>query len=268
MASTIHPESAVRAQVERLVDVGVPQLAGITAGQLREHAYALLPPASPALASHDPVSIDSAPHGLAPHGLAPHGRAPHGRASRAPASQPAATTGDPGSGRLVLAVHPSFVSVARLVTLLRRKGKAGFVVVDMSDLAEFTPTDDVSVPDAPLYLVEDVTRDDDMVDWTPTDAHAEYTRRGRTPLTISEGVSWLLQEPDQLEPGKCFMCIGSRRRKATGGLDARTPALWISGGAGRDGRENKGAPKVGWCSANNHHTWLGFASTSGRTGPA
>ncbi|WP_228548998.1 MULTISPECIES: DUF5701 family protein [unclassified Dietzia] len=210
-------DSSVSPQVERLVELGVPGLAGITAGRLREHA----------------------------------------------ASLPA----DVAVGRPVLAVHPSLVPTAQLVSLLRREGRAGFVVVDMSDLAEFTPTDDVRVPDAPLYLVDDVTRDDDMLGWTPTDAHAEFARRGRTPLTISEGVSWLLQQPEMLEPGRCFMCIGSRKRKADGALDARTPALWISGGTGRDGRESKGAPKVGWCWANNHHTWLGFASTAGRVGP-
>lgn len=105
-----------------------------------------------------------------------------------------------------------------------------------------------------------------MLGWTPTDAHAELGRRGRTPLTVSEGVSWLLQQPEALEPGKCFMCIGSRKRTVAGKLDARTPALWISGGTGRDGRERRGAPKVGWCWAGNHHTWLGFASTAGRIG--
>ena len=170
-------------------------------------------------------------------------------------------------GRVVLAVHPQLVPAARLTPLLRREGRAGFVVVDLTDLADFAPTDDVHVPDAPLYLVGDVTRGDDMLGWTPTDAHAELGRRGRTPLTVSEGVSWVLQEPGVLEPGRCFMCIGSRRRKADGGLDARTPALWISGGTGRDGRQNSGAPKLGWCWAGNHHSWLGFASTAGRRGP-
>lgn len=228
----VHPESLVAAQAERLVELGVPELAGISAGQLREYVAAL---------------SDSAPAGPATDTAPP---------------------ADPGTGRVVLAVHPSLVPTPRLATLLRREGRAGFVVVDMSDLAEFAPIDDVSVPDVPLYLVGDVTRDDDMLDWTPTDAHAEYARRGRTPLTISEGVSWLLHEPDQLEPGKCFMCVGSRKRKPGGGLDSRTPALWISGGTGRDGRENKGAPKVGWCWAGNHHTWLGFASAAGRVGPA
>lgn len=171
----------------------------------------------------------------------------------------------PGS---VVAVHPALVSTAGLATLMRREGKRGFVVVDMTDLAEFTPTDDVAVPDSPLYVVTEVTRDDDMLDRTPTDAHAELGRRGRTPLTISEGVSWLLQEPEMLETGKCFMCVGARKRTAKGRLDSRTPALWISGGTGRDGRENRGAPKVGWCWAGNHHTWLGFASTARRVGSA
>lgn len=173
----------------------------------------------------------------------------------------------PGRGP-VLAIHPAAVPTADLATLLRREGKPGFVVVDMTDLAEFTPTDDVEVPDSPLYLICDVSRGDDMLDQTPTEAHAELARQGRTPLTIGEGVSWLLQESAALEPGKCFMCIGSRKRKARGGLDARTPAVWISGGTGRDGRERKGAPKVGWCWAGNHHTWLGFASTAGRVAPS
>lgn len=201
------------AQAERLVELGVPELAGITADRLRDLAAEL--PTGPGL----------------------------------------------------LAVHPTLVPTARLAELMRREGKAGFVVVDMIDLADFTPTDDIHLPDAPLYLLDGVTRGDDMLGWTPTDAHPELTARGRTPLTASEGVSWLLQQPRVLEPGACFMCIGSRKRKATGGLDARTPALWISGGTGRDGRENKGAPKLGWCWAGNHHTWLGIASTSRRRGP-
>lgn len=166
----------------------------------------------------------------------------------------------------MVVVHPGLVPAAELTPLLTRDGKAGFVVVDMTDLADFAPTDDITIPDQPLYLITDVTRGDDMLDWTPTDAHAEFTRRGRSPLTVSEGVSWLVQEPGRLEPGRCFMCVGSRRRTAAGRLDSRTPAVWISGGTGRDGRANRGAPKVGWCWAGNHHTWLGFASTAARVG--
>jgi Family of unknown function (DUF5701) len=47
-------------------------------------------------------------------------------------------------------------------------------------------------------------------------------------------------------------------------LDARTPAVWISNGTGRDGAANRDAPKVGWCWAGNRHRWLGFASAADR----
>ena len=60
------------------------------------------------------------------------------------------------------------------------------------------------------------------------------------------------------------MTMGSRLRKPGGDYDARTPALWISGGTGRDGAERKGAPKVGWCWWANRHTWLGMASAEAR----
>ena len=59
------------------------------------------------------------------------------------------------------------------------------------------------------------------------------------------------------------MTIASRKTNGDR-LDARTPAIWISGGTGRDGAASKGAPKVGWCWAGNRHTWLGFASASSR----
>ena len=164
----------------------------------------------------------------------------------------------------VLAIHPSLVTARRLAPLLTRAGKPGFVVEDLTDLEQFEPIDGLDVPDAPLYLVEDVDRGDDLRNQSPTEALAEIGSRGRTPLTLNEGISWLLQDPKVLEPNHCFMTIGSRKRK-TRGLDARTPAIWISGGTGRDGKERRGAPKVGWCWAGNRHTWLGFASARGRS---
>lgn len=161
----------------------------------------------------------------------------------------------------VVVVHPDLVPASRLAPLLTRGSKAGFVVEDMGDLDEFGPV--VEVPDRLLYLVVDVERGDDMLNWSPEEALPVITERGRTPLTINEGISWLLQEPDRLEPNHCFMCISSRKPKPKG-LDARTPAIWISGGTGRDGRERRDAPKVGWCWWRNRHTWLGFGSAAAR----
>ncbi len=173
--------------------------------------------------------------------------------------------GLPDEPDAVLAVHPRLAPAHALAGLLRHENRPGFVVADMTDLDEFVPIDGVRVPDAPLYLIHGVDRGDDMRNWSPDEALTALDRRGRTPLTLNEGISWLLQEPKQLEPNHCFMTIASRKRRPRG-LDARTPAIWISGGTGRDGAERRGAPKVGWCWAGNRHTWLGMASAT-RRGP-
>ena len=200
----------VAGQVQRLVDLGVPALAGMSSDELCARARAL------------PVE-----------------------------------EGD------VLVVHPDCVPASTLACLLRRDDKPGFVVADLTDLDAFAPIEGVAVPAAPLYVVRGVERGDEMLDWTPDDALPAIRARSRTPLTVSEGICWLLQQPSQLAPNRCFMTIGSRKRKP-GGLDARVPAIWISRGTGRDGGARRGAPKVGWCWAGNHHTWLGFASAAGR----
>jgi hypothetical protein len=197
-------------QSQRLIDLGVADLGGISARDLRAHARGL------------PEAPDS-----------------------------------------ILAVHPALVPASRLATLLTHHHKSGFVVADMTDLDEFVPITNVEVPNAPLYVLRDVHRGDEMRNWSPDEALPAIEAVGRSPLTISEGISWLLQEPKVLEPSHCFMTVGSRKPRGAG-LDARTPAIWISGGTGRDGRANEGAPKVGWCWAGNRHTWLGFASTSRR----
>ena len=163
----------------------------------------------------------------------------------------------------VLAVHPALAPPSTLAPLLSRQGKQGFVVHDMTELDEFRPTPDLVIPDRPLYVVTGIDRGDDMLNWSPEEAAPAIAQRGRTPLTISEGISWLLQEPEVLVPNRCFMCIGSRNPKPKG-YDARTPALWISGGTGHDGPARRDAPKVGWCWWRNRHTWLGFASATGR----
>ncbi len=170
----------------------------------------------------------------------------------------------PDSAGALLAVHPDLAPPAALTPLLRVNDKPGFVVTDMSDVDEFTPIASVRLPEAPLYLVRDLDRGDTMANWSPDEALPAITDAGRTPLTLTEGLHWLLQRPDVLARRRCFMTIGSRRRKPGGSLDARTPAVWISNGTGRDGSVNRNAPKVGWCWAGNRHTWLGFASASGR----
>jgi hypothetical protein len=164
----------------------------------------------------------------------------------------------------LLVIHPRLVPASALAPLLRVNDKPGFVVTDMADVDEFAPIGSVSVPDAPVYLVCDLDRGDAMANWSPDEALPAIDKASRTPLTLTEGLHWLLQRPDVLQRNHCFMTVGSRRRKPGGSLDARTPAVWISNGTGRDGAANRNAPKVGWCWAGNRHTWLGFASAAAR----
>ncbi|MYT19375.1 hypothetical protein GTW69_03550 [Streptomyces sp. SID7760] len=172
---------------------------------------------------------------------------------------------DGGHGEeALLAVHPERAPASALAPLLRREGRPGFVVTDMSDVDGFRPLDTIELTDAPLYVVTGVDRGDHMSNWSPEEALPALTKEERTPLLLTEGIHWVLQQPTALERGRCFMTIGSRLRKADGALDARTPAIWISNGTGRDGRERRNAPKVGWCWWGNRHTWLGFASATSR----
>jgi hypothetical protein len=215
--ATVSPAlPALSAQAERLVELGVQEIAGLPAAEIRAFAAA-----AEALAG--------------------------------------------GDGAL-LAVHPDRAPASALAPLLRRDDKPGFVVTDMPDVDRFAPCS-VELPDAPLYLVTGVDRGDHMANWSPEEALPALTEGDRTPLLLTEGIHWVLQQPAVLERNHCFMTIGSRLRKANGTLDARTPAIWISNGTGRDGRERRNAPKVGWCWWGNRHTWLGFASATGRRVP-
>lgn len=173
---------------------------------------------------------------------------------------PAGLAGD------LLVVHPRHTPVADLVPLLRLGGRPGFVVEDLTDLAEFAPAEGVELPDADLYAVHGPQRGDEYADLSPDTVDPRIRARGRTPMTAGEGVAWALQVPAVLERNRCFMTTGSRRQgPRPGRLDRRVPALWVSNGTGRDGRDRRGAPKLGWCWAGNHHTWLGISSVAGRS---
>ncbi|GAA1940068.1 DUF5701 family protein [Nocardioides marmoribigeumensis] len=168
---------------------------------------------------------------------------------------------DHGTDGALVALAPGSVPVDLLATLLTLGDRTGFVVEDLTDVEKFLPT--VGLPAGQAYLVHGLDRGDDLRDRRPSEALPELERRGRSPLTLQEGISWLLQVPAVLADNHCFMTVGSRRPRPSG-YDARTPAIWISRGTGRDGAGRRGAPKVGWCWWNNRHTWLGFASCTGR----
>ncbi|MEO7944091.1 MAG: DUF5701 family protein [Marmoricola sp.] len=174
-------------------------------------------------------------------------------------SQADAITGadSPSRVRFVLVVTRDVVPPESTVPLLRLSGPRGLGEkpgkVDRNhaegDLADYHPIAGCEPPGM-AYLLVDVERGEEFRNVRPEDATGTIRSRGRSPLTIDEGIALVTQVPQVLEKNRCFMLAGSRRH------DRRVPALWIS--------EN--APKLGWCWDGNPHTWLGTASSGSRLG--
>jgi hypothetical protein len=156
------------------------------------------------------------------------------------------------SARLLVVISGDIVPAERTLplTTLAGRTKPGFADFAPADLARFQAAEPVapSMPERPAYLITGVQRGEEFCNVTPDKALPTIAERGRSPLTIAEGVALITHYPAVLEKNKCFSLAGSRCG------DRRVPALWIS----------KGAPKLGWCWAGNPHTWLGTASCAAR----
>ncbi|WP_067182068.1 DUF5701 family protein [Microtetraspora niveoalba] len=176
----------------------------------------------------------------------------------APLRDLAAKTGsitcEPDTGRLpfVLVVPRQVVPIEQMMprTTLHRKAKPGFVdhSFEPGSLERFVATKETELPDQRVYLLLDIERGEEFCGAVPRDAMDTITARGRTLLTIEEGIAMITQFPEILVKNKCFSLGGSRSG------DRRVPALWIS----------QNAPKLGWCWEGNPHTWLGMASAGSR----
>ncbi len=155
----------------------------------------------------------------------------------------------------VIVVTEQLINPERLVPLLRLSNSDLPGVLDRNHgadgLAPYRPLDSLDVPTNDAYILFGIERGEEFCNVRPEDALPIITGRGRTPLTIAEGIALVAQYPQALERNKCFMLSGSRRH------DRRVPAMWISAKA----------PKLGWCWDGNPHTWLGTASAAGRIGP-
>ncbi len=125
----------------------------------------------------------------------------------------------------MLVIHPDRVAASDLAPLMEHAGKPGFVVEDMTDVDQFRPIEAASPPSGPVYVLDDPQRGDDMANWSPDEALPALLAAGRSPLTLVEGIHWLLQQPTVLERGRCFMTIGSRREQSAGVRDSRVPEI-------------------------------------------
>lgn len=175
-----------------------------------------------------------------------------------PLADPVAGVPEQDDVPFVVVVTRELVRPEDTVPLLRLVDGRTPGVVDRNhapgDLATYQPLPELGLdvldgghpPKA--YLLTGIQRGEEFCNVRPEDALPVIRSRGRTPLTIDEGVAVVTHAPHLLEKNKCFMLSGSRRN------DRRVPAMWIS----------QGAPKLGWCWDGNPHTWLGVASAGGR----
>ena len=129
-------------------------------------------------------------------------------------------------------------------------GGTGFTTMDDDDLASFRTLPELAVPSVP-YLLLDVDTGPDTLNLPPAEVAPLLAARGRTPLTITEGLALLVADHGVLRSRNCFSLLGSRCG------DKRVPALWVS----------ERRPRLGWCYQGAPHTWLGTASCGGRRAP-
>jgi hypothetical protein len=140
----------------------------------------------------------------------------------------------------------SVPSSRSLVTRRNRSLVLGHL--DRDELVQFKPITPVELPNTDAYVLLDVDLGAGSRNVRPEDALSDILGRGRSPLTIEEGIAVMVQQPEAIVKNWGFSMAGSRRG------DQRVPAFWVS----------EGRPKLGWCWDRNPHTWLGTASCASR----
>ncbi|WP_030985636.1 DUF5701 family protein [Streptomyces sp. NRRL S-1813] len=174
---------------------------------------------------------------------------------RAPVLARAATLEPPSEGWVpfLLVVTRALVPLEESVPLTTLTGKQSPGVIERfyapGELERFVSIEELALPEGEVYVAFDIDRGEEFCNVVPQDALGAIAERGRTPLTMEEGIAFVTQYPQALAKNKCFSLGGTRFG------DRRVPALWIS----------KGAPKLGWCWEGNPHTWLGLASAGDRS---
>lgn len=150
----------------------------------------------------------------------------------------------------LVVVRQALVPTVGAVERLEVDGRAGWT--DMADeLDGYRPIEGLDLPDAPVYVLADVSTGPETLNVPPADALPMIRAAGRTPLTVEEGVALVTQVPRSLTGLNAFQAVGSRA------ANKRIPSFWMS----------KGAPRLGWCWEGNPHTWLGSASAGARLSP-
>ena len=183
------PRRELAAQIDKLVELGYPELLGA-----------------------EPAGFRAA---LEPLGE----RLPDTAAAGAGAARP---TGSDGHLGVVLVIDSPTVTPEKLLSSISRRGLQAVEQLYPRKPLDFTPMDSVDLPGGEAYLLLDVDRGAATLNVTPDDAFESISAAGRSPLTIAEGLALLTHYPEFLQPNNCFSLLASRAG------DKRVPALWLS----------------------------------------
>jgi hypothetical protein len=150
----------------------------------------------------------------------------------------------------VIVVRSDLIPVEKAMSLVEREGKSGLTKLYPRKPKDFEVIDGVRIPNGAAYLLVDIDRGKETINFTPGEALQMIKNGNRSPLTIDEGIAIITQYPKFLMKNNCFSLLASRYRG-----DKRVPAIWINS----ERRAN-----LGWCWDGNPHTWLGSASCRNR----
>ncbi|MBV1851237.1 hypothetical protein KUA19_13930 [Catellatospora sp. NEAU-YM18] len=92
----------------------------------------------------------------------------------------------------VLAPLPALAAQADRLIALGLHRAAGVTEAQVRAVAQYGPRD------ALLYLLHDVDRGDDLAGWSPDEALPALAQAHCSPLTLTEGIHWVLQQPEAL----------------------------------------------------------------------
>lgn len=152
----------------------------------------------------------------------------------------------------VIVIKSNIVPTETAMSLVEKNGKEGVTKLTPHEANDFKTIESVQLPESVAYIALDIDRGKETINLPPNEAKELIEQKGRSPLTIDEGVAIITQFPEFLIKNNCYSLLASRKKNSKS-----VPAIWINA--------NKN-PNLGWCWDGNPHTWLGSASCKNRIG--
>ena len=118
---------------------------------------------------------------------------------------------DEGELPFVVVVKKTLVDMEKAMEKVERDGQLGMVNMYPVAPADFEYIESVEIPTSDVYLLVDIDRGKETLNVRPEDALKLLNKQQRSPLTIDEGVAIVTAFPDFLMKNNCFSLLASRR---------------------------------------------------------